>query len=225
VIDTPRKIAILGGTGPQGSGLAIRCARAGYTVLLGSRDEVKSKTVAGELNAKLGAHTIEGVSNVRAAEQGDVVILTVPYAAQQQTALEVAKYLHGKILVDVTVPLMPPKVGVVQLPPKGSAALALQQSLPSARVVSAFQNLSAQHLHDLEHGIDCEVLVCGDDEDACQFAVTLAGQIGTRGWRAGPLANAAAAEALTSVLITLNRRYKIPGSGIRITGVPGKPAP
>ncbi len=214
-------LAILGGTGPQGSGLALRWARAGYRVLIGSRDIARSRQSAKELNARLVGDPITGDVHQAAAAQAQIVVLTVPYSAQQEVALGISQELQGKVLVDVTVPLVPPKVGTVQLPPEGSAVIALQQRLGSGvRVVSAFQNISAQHLHDLGHDVDCDVLVCGDDNDACESVMTLAKAAGLHGWRAGPLANSVAAEALTSVLITLNRRYKIAGSGIRITGSP-----
>jgi NADPH-dependent F420 reductase len=130
--------------------------------------------------------------------------------------------LQGKILIDATVPLMPPKVSVVQLPPEGSAVGAIQELVgKDVRVVSAFQNVSAQHLADLAHDVDCDVLVCGNDRDACEVVIALAADMGLRGLYAGVLANSVAAEALTSVLIAINRRYKVPGgAGIRITGIP-----
>ena len=214
-------LAVLGGTGPQGSGLALRWARAGYRVIVGGRDGPRSQGVAAELSAKLARGTLEGADNLTAARTADIAILTVPYAAQTDTALSARDGLEGKILIDVTVPLIPPKVGTVQLPEGGSAVVALQKKLGAGvRIASAFQNISAQHLHDLDHEIDCDVLVCGDDNAACEAAMALAAAAGMRGWRAGPLANSAAAEALTSILIVLNRRYKIAGAGIRITGAP-----
>jgi NADPH-dependent F420 reductase len=220
----PLKLAVLGGTGAQGSGLALRWARAGHHVTIGSRDPEKAKRVAEELNGQLGRSAILGASYLGAAQQAEVVVLTVPYAAQHATAMEVRDAVTGKVLIDVTVPLVPPKVSTVQLPLEGSAVKALQQKLgPSVRIVSAFQNISAQHLADLDHDVDCDVLICGDDDAACEVAVRLATDAGTRGWRAGPLANSVVAEALTSALIAINRRYKIPGAGIRITGEPGRP--
>ena len=167
---------------------------------------------------------ISGAANLDAAGQADVIVLAVPYAAQQSTADEVRSALAGKILIDVTVPLKPPKVSVVQLPPEGSAVVALQNHLGTGvKVVSAFQNISAEHLRDLHHEMDCDVLVCADDEAAGAVAVELAVAAGMKAWFCGPLANSVVAEGLTSVLIGINRRYKIPGSGIRITGQP-KPA-
>ena len=151
----------------------------------------------------------------------EVIVLAVPYAAQQPTALDVKDALNGKILIDVTVPLAPPKVDRVQLPNGESAVLALQRVLgESVKVVSAFQNVSATHLKDAAHTVDCDVLVCGDDATAREVVIGLAHDAGMRAWHAGVLANSIAAEALTSVLIAINKRYKVAGSGIRITGLP-----
>jgi 8-hydroxy-5-deazaflavin:NADPH oxidoreductase len=148
------------------------------------------------------------------------VVLAVPYAAQMATAESVADLLAGKILIDVTVPLMPPKVDSVQLPNGESAVVALQRRLgATVKVVSAFQNVSAVHLKDAAHEIDCDVLVCGDDARAREVVIGLARDAGLRAWHAGVLANSIASEALTSVLIAINKRYKVAGSGIRITGV------
>lgn len=216
-------IAILGGTGKEGSGLAFRWAHAGYPVIIGSRDAARAASVAGELAAELTGVSLRGAANLAAASEASIVVLAVPYAAQVATIDEVKSALEGKVLVDVTVPLVPPKVDRVQLPPGGSAVLALQQRLgASVRVVSAFQNISSTHLKKIGHEVDCDVLVCGDDADARETVVQLAHDAGLRAWHAGPLANSAAAEALTSVLIAINKRYKVPGSGIRITGVPAR---
>ena len=141
------------------------------------------------------------------------------YSVQRATVEAVISELGGKVLVDATVPLMPPRVGTVQLPAGRSAVAAIQQLAgDTVRVVSAFQNVSAQHLNELEHEVDCDVLVCGNDREACEVVIGLCSDIGLRGFYAGPIENSAAAEALTSVLITINRRYKIAGAGIRITG-------
>jgi NADPH-dependent F420 reductase len=217
----PRVIAVLGGSGKEGGGLALRWAKAGHTVILGSRSADKAKAAAAELNSILGAPRVQSAINRAAVEKADVVLLAVPYSAQQSTALEIRDLLSGKILIDVTVPLKPPKVNIVNLPPDGSAVLALQRALgPEVRVVSAFQNVSAAHLRDLDHAMDCDVLVCADDDAAGDVAVSLAEAAGMRAWRCGPLANSVVSEGLTSVLIAINQRYKIPGSGIRITGTP-----
>ncbi len=215
------KIGILGGTGKEGSGLAYRWALKGHEVVIGSRDAARAAAGAAELNQLLaGKAEVRGAGNPEAA-QATVVVLTVPYAAQVATADSVAQQLQGKILVDVTVPLAPPKVDRVQLPNGESAVVALQRRLGAAvKVVSAFQNVSATHLKDPAHEVDCDVLVCGDDADARETVVGLAQDAGLRAWHAGALANSIAAEALTSVLIAINKRYKVAGSGIRITGVP-----
>jgi 8-hydroxy-5-deazaflavin:NADPH oxidoreductase len=215
------KIAVLGGTGAQGTGLALRLAAAGHAVTIGSRDAGKARRAASEASARTGK-AIAGADNRSAAGGAEIVVLTVPYAVQRATVEDVLDQLQGKILVDATVPLVPPKVSVVQLPDGQSAVTAIQALAgKNVRVVSAFQNVSAQHLTDLEHTVDCDVLVCGDDQAACDIVIGLCADMGLRGLYAGPIRNSAAAEALTSVLININRRYKVPGgAGIRITGIP-----
>jgi hypothetical protein len=213
-------IAILGGTGAQGSGLALRLAAAGHVLTIGSRDGPRAADSAAQLSARIGK-SIAGNDNRNAADTAEIVVLTVPYAVQRSTVEHVLEQLRGKILVDATVPLVPPRVGTVQLPQSQSAVAVVQQLAgDDVRVVSAFQNVSAQHLSDMEHPIDCDVLVCGNDRSACDVAIALCADIGLRGFYAGPIGNSAAAEALTSVLITINRRYKVLGAGIRITGLP-----
>lgn len=218
----PRPVlAILGGSGSEGSGLAFRWAHAGYPVIIGSRSAEKAEQAAKEINAALGREAVRGHDNPTAAAAASIVVLTVPYAAQRPTVEDVRHALAGKILIDVTVPLIPPKVSRVQLPGGGSAVEAMQQLLgEQVKVVSAFQNISAHHLKDLEHVIECDVLVCSDDREAAETVIGLARAIGLGAWYAGVLANSAAAEALTSILIAINKRYKVPAAGIRITGVP-----
>jgi 8-hydroxy-5-deazaflavin:NADPH oxidoreductase len=214
-------IAVLGGTGAEGSGLAFRWAHAGHRIILGSRDAQKAQHAADALRARVGDRArVEGAANRDAASRADVVVLAVPYAAQRPTVEDVREALRGKILIDVTVPLVPPKVSRVQLPAEGSAVEAMQKLLGAeTRVVSAFQNVSAHYLSELDRDIECDVLVCGDDRDAREVAVKLANDAGLRGLHAGVLANSAATEALTSVLIAINRHYKVPAAGLRITGV------
>jgi NADPH-dependent F420 reductase len=221
-----RRIAVLGGSGAEGSGLALRLAAAGHHVTIGSRGADKAQAAATELSRQLAGTTIAGATiagatNKAAAREAEIVILTVPYAAQRSVVEEVLEEIRGKILVDATVPLVPPKVSRVQLP-EGSSAVAEIQQLAgeNVRVVSAFQNVSAHYLKKLDHPVDCDVLVCGDDAAACDLVIELIKGIGLRGIYAGPICNSAAAEALTSVLIAINRRYKSPGAGIRITGLP-----
>jgi len=211
-------IAILGGTGALGKGLAIRWAAAGYPLLIGSRDAAKAEATAGSISAGAGAAAVRGMDNLSAARVAEIAVVTVPFANHVRLLEDVRGALPGKILIDTTVPLVPPKVSTVQLPKEGSAAVAAQQLLgPAVRVVSAFQNVAA---HKLQAGqpIDCDVLVCGDDKAARETVIGMAKAIGLRGIDAGPLANSVAAEALTSILIGINRRYKVDGAGIRITG-------
>ncbi len=219
--DVLMTIAILGGTGDEGSGLGLRWADAGYKVIIGSRKAEKGVAAAARINAVLGDDRVTGMDNLSAAQAADIVVVTVPYAAHEPTLESVREAVQGKILVDVTVPLVPPKVARVQLPAGGSAAQEAQALLgENVRVVSAFQNVSAEHLNTLGHPIDCDVLVSGDKKDAREQVITLARAAGMQAWHAGPLANAAVAEALTSVLIGLNKRYKVKNSGIRLTGLP-----
>ena len=215
-------IGVLGGTGHEGGGLAFRWALKGHDVIIGSRSAEKAAASAQALNQLLaGRGSVRSAANREAAQVAAVVVLAVPFAAQIATAEEVRDLLAGKILVDVTVPLVPPKVDRVQLPAGGSAVVELQRRLgATVKVVSAFQNISATHLKNPAHKIDCDVLVCGDDAAARETVIGLAHDAGLRAWHAGPLANSAATEALTSVLIAINKHYKVAGAGIRITGLP-----
>jgi len=216
----PTTIAVLGGAGKEGSGLALRWAHVGHKVIIGSRSAERAAEAAQEINDILGREAASGAANLAAAEAAEIVVLAVPFSAQRELAEEVRGALAGKILIDVTVPLVPPKVSRVQLPGGGSAVEAIQTMLGAdVRVVSAFQNISAHHLKHLDAEIDCDVLVCSDDKDAADLVVGLSKQIGLGAWNAGVLANSVVSEALTSVLIALNMRYKVPGSGIRITGI------
>jgi NADPH-dependent F420 reductase len=220
MMSQPRTIAVIGGTGAEGSGLALRWAHAGHSVIIGSRDAARAQAAADELNAILGKPALSGKTNAGAVALADIVVLTVPYVSQLSTVEGLAGKLEGKILVDVTVPLVPPKVSTVQLPPSDSAAVALQAMVgPGVKVVSAFQNISAHKLKNLEHKIPCDVLVCCDDKDVRLVVIGLAADAGLRGINAGPLANSTVAESLTSVLIWINRAYKIPDAGITITGL------
>lgn len=221
--DTKPTIAVLGGTGHEGAGLAARWAKAGFPVVIGSRDAARAAEAATAMADRTGG-TVSGNDNASAAAAGEIVVLAVPYAGQQALAKDVQAHLDGKILIDVTVPLVPPKVARVQLPEGGSAVEALQKMLgENVRVVAAFQNVSAHQLADLDAEVNCDVLVTGDDVDARETVVQLAKAIGVTALHAGPLANSAAAEALTSVLISINKRYKVAdGAGIRITGIPAQ---
>ncbi|MEO1080659.1 MAG: NADPH-dependent F420 reductase [Pseudomonadota bacterium] len=216
-------IGIVGGTGDLGGGLARRWAKAGYRVLIGSRREESARAAAEALAAQASEAGWEqcdaqGHGNLDAAQQADLVVVTVPFGSQRDTLESIASAVHGKIVVDVTVPLVPPKVARVQMPAEGSAGQIAQSMLgEEVRVVSAFQNVAAAHLQT-DDPIACDVLVCGNSKEARQEVIDLMGAIGMRGVHAGLINNAAAAEALTSVLINLNRQYKT-HTGIRITGI------
>jgi NADPH-dependent F420 reductase len=214
-------IAILGGTGNEGPGLALRWSKAGHKIIIGSRQREKAQTTAQALNSQLAGGAIQGMANEDAAQACDLAVLTVPYSAQTALLQQLKPYLQDKILINVNVALNPPKVARVFIPPEGSASEQAQEILGAGvQVVAAFQNVGAHALTHLDTPVLCDVLVCGDSKRAKAVAIQLSGDIGTRGIDAGPLVNAKAVEALTSVLIGINIRYKIPGSGIRITGLP-----
>lgn len=219
-MQTRPTLAIIGGTGALGSGMAKRWAGAGYSVIVGSRSAEKAQESAQTIENGKGAPPVRGDSNAGAAAAADIVILAVPFSNHDATLEELKDVVGGKIVVDAVVPLVPPKVAQVQLPPQGSAGQIAQQCLgETARVVSAFQNVSAAKLQG-EGPIACDVLVCGNDKEAREAVIELAFAAGMRGIDAGPIANSAAAEAMTSVLIGINKRYKVNGAGIQITGIP-----
>jgi 8-hydroxy-5-deazaflavin:NADPH oxidoreductase len=213
-------IAVLGGTGKEGKGLAYRWAKAGYKVLIGSRSPEKAVSAASELMELLeGASSLVGTSNREAAELADMVVLSVPYAAHRETLEGVKDVLKGKTLVDVTVPLVPPKVSKVQMPTAGSAAQEAKEILgEGVEVVAAFQNI-AHELLLTDEEIECDVLVTGSSKDARGEVLKLVEAAGLRGWDAGPIENSVVVEGLTSVLININKQYGSTHSGIRITGV------
>jgi NADPH-dependent F420 reductase len=213
-------IAVLGGTGKEGSGLAMRWALNGYRVIIGSRDAEKAATRAAEMNAELGGDYLTGMANADAAKAANLVVLSVPYSAHKSTLETVKEVLEGKILVDVSVPLQPPAVRTVHLPEGQAAALEAQSFLgDSVKVIAAFQNVSAEELNDPNHHVDCDVLVCGDNEEAKAEVMALVKGTGLRGIDAGKLANAIAVESMTCVLLYINKTYQIKGAGIRITGI------
>jgi len=200
--DTSYSICVVGGTGAEGSGLALRWAHAGHRVSIGSRDAGKADAAASAINAVLGADRVTGTDNRAGVSNAEIIVLTVPFAAQIATVSGLKDLLAGKILIDVTVPLMPPKVSRVQLPASDSCVVAAQELLGTeVRVVSAFQNVSAHKLKKLDQAIDCDVLVAADDKDARAIAIGLAKDAGMRGINVGPLANSVVAESLTSALI------------------------
>jgi NADPH-dependent F420 reductase len=213
-------VAVIGGTGALGSGLAQRLARAGHTVIIGSRSAEKARHAAATMEPGNGAPPVRGMDNAAAAAAAQIVLLTVPYSSHAAILSEIREASGGKILINASVPLAPPDVSTVRTPPEGSAAQASQRILgDGVSVVSAFQNVAARKLKK-DGSIDCDILVCADDKAARATVIALIESIGMRALDAGPLANAIAAEALTPVLININRNYKVAGAGIRITGVP-----
>ena len=218
---TIKTIAIVGGTGKEGKGLAYRWAKSGYSVIIGSRNIEKARGAAAEINALLEKNqTVSGAENSTAAGMADIVVLTVPYSAHSAMLESIKSEIQGKILIDVTVPLVPPKVTRVQMPPDGSAALESQRILGSGvQVVSAFQNISYEHLlHD--EVVECDVLVCGSNRTSRGIVLQLVEAAGLIGWDAGPLENSMVVEGMTSILIGINKQYGVQSAGIKVSGVP-----
>jgi len=218
-------IAIIGGTGKEGKGLAFRWAKAGYQVIIGSRNEEKALAAANELkgilsSSKISGISIEGKTNQAAVNSCRIAVLTVPYEFHKDILEELKPSLQGKYLLDVTVPLVPPKVSTVQIPPHGSAAMQAQMILGErVKVISAFQNISFELLLS-NTKIECDVLVCGTDLESRELGLKLVNNAGLIGWDAGPLENSIVQEGLTSVLIRINKKFSVHSSGIQITGAP-----
>ena len=216
-----RKIGIIGGTGKEGKGLAYRWAKAGYSISIGSRQAEKARAAAAEILQLLGpAADVHGLTNQETAASCDLLVLTVPFSAHADTLNQLKELLQGKILIDVSVPLVPPRVTRVQMPPAGSAGQEAQQILgPDVQVVVAFQNISYEHLLE-DEPVDCDVLVCGGSKSVRAIVVKLIQDAGLTGWDAGPIENAMVVEGMTSILIGINKQYGVVSAGIKITGVP-----
>ncbi len=213
-------IGVIGGTGKEGKGLVYRLAKSGYRVLIGSRSQQKAEIVANELLELLGGKAlIEGASYHDAVVSSDIIALTVPYSAHREALESIKEVMNGKILIDVTVPLVPPRVTKVKMPPAGSAAQeALEILGDNAQVTSAFQNISSTNLlQDLV--VECDVLVAGTSKEARSETLKLVSAIGLTGWDAGPIENSAVVEGLTSILIGINKQFGSTSAGIHITGV------
>ncbi len=215
----PMKIAILGGTGKEGAGLARRWLDAGHAVIIGSREAARAQAKADELRAQAGGE-VAGTTNAEAARAGELVVLSVPYNGLANILSEVKGACRGKVVVSAVVPLSFGGGRLFTPPPIGSAAEEAQQLLgPGARVIAAFHHIAAHELASLEHPIDCDLLVCGDDHAAKGQVSELGASMGLRALDAGPLTNAGALEGITAILATINRRYKVKNAGIKITGV------
>lgn len=214
------RIGVIGGTGREGRGLGLRWALAGHEVGLGSREAARGGAAAARLEAAHGV-ALRGGSNAEVVEWAEIVLLAVPYSAHRSTLRSLAGMLRDKLLIDITVPLVPPRVRRVQLPDGGAAALEAAELLgEGARVVATLHHVSSTHLADPDHPIDCDVLICGRKADR-EIVAGLIEDLGLRPVHAGVLANAVALEALTPVLLHINRQYRVPGAGLRITGLPG----
>jgi hypothetical protein len=209
-------IAILGGTGDLGSALAKKWAQKGYRIIIGSRSKEKATSFARSMREELDLETINGFELAEAAKLCDLAVLTVPYSSHETILKIVKEHLQGKILVDTTVPLQK-EVTKVSLPKTGSVAVEAQNILgDDVTVIAALQNIGS-HLLNSDDRIDAEVLISGNNEAALNLVTELVGELGLRSWHVGPLENSAAAEALTSILISINKKYKRKSSGIKIT--------
>ncbi len=220
---TIKSIAVIGGTGKEGKGLTYRWVKSGYHVIIGSRQAEKALAAVDDLKIRLNDQEkklLDGAENAEAVRSADMAVLTVPYQFHKDILTTLKDDLKGKYLLDVTVPLVPPKVSTVQVPPEGSAALQAQKILgESTPVISAFQNISFELLLS-EDRVECDVLVCGVDKEAREVGMQLVKDAGLKGWNAGPLENSIVAEGFTSILIRINKQAGTKSAGIQISGVP-----
>ena len=221
--NTSKIISIIGGTGKEGKGLAFRWAKAGFEIIIGSRLEEKAQSAAGEINQLLAENKFKvvGKDNIAAAKLGEIIVLTVPFSVHREMLASIKEAVQGKLFIDVTVPVVPPKVTKVQMPPAGSAALEAKEILgEDVKIVTAFQNISYERLMD-DGDIDCDILVCGEKESR-QMVIGLIREMGLTAWDAGPIENSMVVEGMTSILIGLNKQFGIQNAGIKITGIPKK---
>ena len=219
------KLGIIGGTGNEGKGLAYRWSLAGHEVIIGSRQKEKAQQAVDDVMTRFDSAEnikLSGMENRDAVSACDIAVITVPYAAHRPTLEGLKDVLDGKLLVDVVVPIVPPKVTKVQMPLEGSVAQEAQDILgDNCQVVDAFQNISHERLFGTGD-VDCDVLVCGKGKAAREVVLQLVADTGLKGWDAGPIENAVVVEGLTSILIGLNIQHRVHASGIRITGIPDR---
>jgi 8-hydroxy-5-deazaflavin:NADPH oxidoreductase len=212
-------IAILGGTGKEGAGLAVRWAKLGHSIIIGSRDAERAKAKATELRDVAHAIPIIGHGNAEAAALGELVVIALPAVGLANTLPESREACRGKVVVSTVVPLTFGGPRLFTPPAVGSSAEEVQALLPEARVVAAFHHIAAHELADAEHPIDCDLLICGADAAAKETVTQLGRSMGLRVLDVGALSSAGPLEGITAVLATINRRYKLKNSGIKITGV------
>ena len=212
-------IAILGGTGKEGAGLAVRWAQAGHSIIIGSRDAERARAKAAELRERSHRLPIIGHTNLEAAELGEVVVLALPAVGLSATLPELREATRNKVVVSTVVSLTFGGPRLFTPPPPGSAAEEAQELLPDARVVAAFHHIAAHELAETDHAIECDLLLCGGDAAAKDVVSTLGVSLGLRAIDVGPLTNAGPVEGITALLSTINRRYKLKNSGIKITGL------
>ncbi len=214
-------IAIIGGTGKEGSAIAARFAKAGIRTLIGSRNAMKAQNTASMINAKFGKQNTEGYTNREATKQADVVLLAIPYDGMRPILEDIREATQNKIVINIASSLDPEKKSRARINPAGSITAEIQQFLgETAKVVAAFQNISPEQLEKLEEKIETDVLVCGADREARETVINMIKRIGIDAFDAGMIANAVVVETMTAVLIAINIKYKIKGAGIRLVGVP-----
>ena len=213
-------IAILGGTGKEGSGLATRWALVGHAIIIGSRDAARAHDKAVELRERTKKLTIVGKANAEAAALGDVVVIALPATGLAATLPPAREACRGKVVVSTVVALSFGGPRLFTPPPEGSSAEEVQALLPEAKVVAAFHHIAAHELAEAEHDIDSDLLMCGADVEAKTVVTELGRSMGLRVIDVGPLSNAGPVEGITALLATINRRYKLKNAGIKITGLP-----
>lgn len=214
-------LAVIGGTGTEGSAIASRFAKAGVQVLIGSRDAIKAQNMANTINSKFGIKNVEGYTNREAALKADVVLLSVPYDGMKPILEDLKTVVQGKIVINIASSLDPEKKSRAKINPAGSITAEVQQFLgENTKVIAAFQNISPEQLEKFDSKIETDVLVCGGDREAREAVITMIKKTGIEAFDAGMIQNAVVVETLTAALIAINIKYKMKGAGIRLVGVP-----
>jgi 8-hydroxy-5-deazaflavin:NADPH oxidoreductase len=222
VINLNPTLAIIGGTGKEGSAIAARFAKAGVRVLIGSRDAMKAQNTANTINSKFGIKNVEGYTNKDAAAKADVVLLAIPYDGMKPILEDVKSSMPGKIAINIASSLDAEKKSRARIiTPAGSITAEIQQFFGEAtKVVAAFQNISPEQLEKLDEKIETDVFVVGADREARDLVINLIKKAGIDAFDAGMIQNAVVVETMTAALIAINIRYKVKGAGIRLVGVP-----